>query len=92
MEGSRSCPIKCKFFRAGINFSFPADSCHAYCLRVGNVLTNRGVLPPHRTENDENSEIFTSFTWNRCLQESIPQGIDYFESMPGVLKCLKFEL
>jgi hypothetical protein len=30
-------------------------------LHVGNVLTNRGVLPPHTT-NDNNSEIFNFFT------------------------------
>jgi hypothetical protein len=59
------------------------------------VLTNWGVLPPHTTYDDYDSEIFNFFTWNRRFKESIPQrngfpqGIDSMESMPGVLKSLK---
>jgi hypothetical protein len=34
-----------------------------HCLRA----------PPH-TQHDDNSEIFNSFTWNRCLKDSIPLG------------------
>ncbi len=30
-------------------------------------------FPTHTTYDDENSEIFNSFTWNRCLQESVRQ-------------------
>jgi hypothetical protein len=34
------------------------------------------------------TEVFISFTWNRCLQEST-EGIDCMESMPGVLRSVK---
>jgi hypothetical protein len=65
IESAMSC--KMFIFKAGI---IPCRQL-PYCLRV---LANRGVLPPHTTFVDENSEIFNSFTWNhRCLQESIPQ-------------------
>jgi len=30
---------------------------------VENVLTNRGVLSPHKTYEDDHSEIFNSFKW-----------------------------
>jgi|688.fasta_scaffold159104_3 hypothetical protein len=68
-----------------------------YWLHVGNMLWSLvGVLPSHTTYDDDNFEVFNSFTWNRCLQESIPQrisqrGIDFVESMPGVRKSLKIQ-
>jgi hypothetical protein len=47
-------------------------------LHVGNVLTNSGVLPPHTTYDDDDSQILTSFTWNLCLQESVPHRNLFF--------------
>ncbi len=55
---------------------------------------------PSTTHNvlydDDSSEIFYFFTWNRCFQESFsqrnwfPQGIDsVVESMPGVIESFK---
>ncbi len=77
-------------FKAEIDFSSPANSCHIV-LRVGNVLISRGILPPYKTYNGDNFEVVNFCTWNPCLQEPIPQwnwfpGID-----PGALKSLKIE-
>jgi hypothetical protein len=69
-----------------------------YCYCVGNVSTNTPP-PPHAQHiyKNNNYEIFNSFTWNRCLKESIPRRnlfltrIDYVKSMPGVLKKVKIQ-
>ena len=72
----------------------PHMELRPHCLRIGNVLA-RGCPSPHTTYDNDNSEIFKSFTWNRCLQKSIPQRNRLLTRnrfrglMPGVLKSLK---
>jgi hypothetical protein len=63
---------KMLIFKAGINFFIPCRQLQ-YALHVGYVLIQRGVFPQHTAYDDESSENFISFTWNLCLQESVPQ-------------------
>ncbi len=64
---SRACvPLTSLNFKARINLSSPADARQLpNCLRFGSVLTNRSALSPRTTYDNDNSEIFNSFTQNR---------------------------
>jgi hypothetical protein len=72
-----------------------AASLFAYWKCVGQGVS----IPTHNIWQRQFSyEIFKSFTWNRCLQKSIPQQNwlltrNRFRGlMPGVLKSLKIRL
>ncbi len=54
-----------------IHFSFPVDSCHSVC--VLEMCWSKGVSFPHTQHTVWRRQFFNFFTWNQCLQESIPQ-------------------
>ncbi len=86
MELSRPCSIKCLLLMQ--KSPFIPGRLLPHCLRDGNVS-----FPTHNIwQRQFSSEIFKSFTWNRCLQKSIPQRNRLLTRnrfrglMPGVLK------
>ncbi len=86
-------PHKMLIFKAGIDFSFPADGCHIVCLLE--MCWPIGVS--RSTYDDDNSEILNFShgieidVFKKQFHNGInfSQGIDPVESMPGVLNSLK---
>ncbi len=86
---------KMLIFKAGIDFSSLQTAAKLFaCWKY--VLINISLSHTQCIYDNDNSKIFNSFIWNRCLQGSIPQRNWFLtrnyseESMPWVLKSLKF--
>jgi hypothetical protein len=73
---------KMSIFQGGIDGSYHVVCVLEMCWPI--VVS----FPPHTTYDDDNSEIFNSFTWMWYLLEWIPQQ-NCVESMPGALQSLK---
>ncbi len=86
------CPINVNF--KSRNRIFITCRQLPFCLRVGNICWPIGLSspPPHIMCDNDNSEIFNFFTWNRCPRINFSKELISLKEFISRNRCLGFGL